>query len=1302
MDRDEQAVQGDRSDGDAFSAEGRRTADSTEGAMGEAPLSQGPDDGVERPAPQPCIRMIIEQLDMHNFKSYAGMRTIGPFHKRFSSIVGPNGSGKSNVIDALLFVFGKRASQIRLKKVSELIHNSEHHRNLDSATVSVHFADIVDDPNSRDDYTIVEGSRLVISRTAFRNNSSKYSVNGQPSTFTDVTKLLMAKGIDLDHNRFLILQGEVEQIAMMKPKGGAPGDSGILEYLEDIIGSHKYVEQIEQATANVELCNQERQSKANRLKMSESERTGLQSARDEAVAYLREEYEMLCMKAKLYLVYTNHAKDNVETVKANMEVLEKKLADEVASHEQMEKDFKECSVRLEAAQAECEAFEAELSECASKFEHLDRRDVQLREAAKHTMSKLKKLKAKLKQEQNAISKCQQDIETFNDELPELSKLVDEKQAELADAEAVRKDLFEQVRSKTGQLREQLEAKQKLLIPLRQEVNHAEQHVAGLESELQFHASKCEDAKAAVADAHASVADTTKQLSEKRDAIKTLAKSIGINSTRERSVLEAIAETDEAIVKLETSLNQMRAEYEQGRAKLEQHRNRGSVLTALMEAKARGHLPGIFGRLGDLGSIDSRYDVAVSTACPALDNIVVDTVETAQRSADLLRKTRAGSTTFIILEKIQHVDEQMSRPFQSPENVPRLFDLVNPIESIFRPAFYFALRDTVVANDLDQATRISSSGSRRFRVVTYSGELVDPSGTMTGGGRASRGAMGSGVAVNGDMPVSAERLEELSSAIARTSVEMKELHQKRRTLRLEHDALQDELRTVRSQKDHAEAARNGLEQLLTDIRSRLADLDHATEQAATESALAEKSLRPQIQSGDKTVNAARKKASSLEAEVAGLEQKILDAGGLQLQEQVKIVQALKDEIESTRRKITHAEVNIDGAHKRIAAAEKSIVTTETNITKTEQELEESAKQLNEIEELAAQVIACREEISATTEKKRGEFQQVEAQHKRISKAFEAARATEVEVKMQIDDCQRLQESNLAKAAHWQKKLDEVMTLIRQSEGAKHFAVPAESQPGEESHTDDMEVEDHAEARQASMTFKLPDAVGSLDKDGLEHRLKDQEEKLSSMKPNMSSIEEYAIADGNYKAHLVELEAATATRDDARAHCDALRNARFDDFMAGFRVITMKLKEMYQMLTLGCRGDAELELVDSLDPFSEGIVFSVRPPKKSWKNISNLSGGEKTLSSLALVFALHYYKPTPLYVMDEIDAALDFKNVSIVANYIKDRTRDAQFIIISLRSNMFELADRLVGIYKTDNCSKSITINPKKFADVGVAV
>jgi len=143
------------------------------------------------------------------------------------------------------------------------------------------------------------------------------------------------------------------------------------------------------------------------------------------------------------------------------------------------------------------------------------------------------------------------------------------------------------------------------------------------------------------------------------------------------------------------------------------------------------------------------------------------------------------------------------------------------------------------------------------------------------------------------------------------------------------------------------------------------------------------------------------------------------------------------------------------------------------------------------------------------------------------------------------------------------------------------------------------------------------------------------------------------------------------------------------MTGLRIISSRLKELYQLITVG--GNAELELVDSLDPFSEGVLFSVMPPKKSWKSISNLSGGEKTLSSLALVFALHTYRPTPIYVMDEIDAALDHRNVAIIAAYIRQRTADAQFIVVSLRSNMFELADRLVGIYKTNNRTGSICMD-----------
>jgi structural maintenance of chromosome 4 len=171
---------------------------------------------------------------------------------------------------------------------------------------------------------------------------------------------------------------------------------------------------------------------------------------------------------------------------------------------------------------------------------------------------------------------------------------------------------------------------------------------------------------------------------------------------------------------------------------------------------------------------------------------------------------------------------------------------------------------------------------------------------------------------------------------------------------------------------------------------------------------------------------------------------------------------------------------------------------------------------------------------------------------------------------------------------------------------------------------------------------------------------------------------------------ELDEITAQRDKLCDTHENLKSQRLEEFMSGFTKIRLKLKEIYRTVTLD--GDAELELVDSLDPFTEGIVLSVRPPKKSWKNVSNLSGGEKTLSSLSLVFALHEFRATPIYVMDEIDAALDFKNVSIIAHYIKEKTKNAQFIIISLRNNMFELCDRLFGIYKVRNCTSATYIAP----------
>lgn len=205
--------------------------------------------------------------------------------QRFHAIIGPNGSGKSNVIDSMLFVFGYRANKIRCKKLSVLIHNSKKHPNVPSCRVAIHFARIID----REDGSceVVPDSEFVIAREAFRNNSSFYTIDDRRVQFKEVALLLKGHSVDLDHNRFLILQGEVESIAMMKPKAQTDNEVGHLEYLEDIIGTTRYKEPLAKIMARVDMLTEERTEKHNRCKMAEREMNDLKQPMEEAVAYLK-------------------------------------------------------------------------------------------------------------------------------------------------------------------------------------------------------------------------------------------------------------------------------------------------------------------------------------------------------------------------------------------------------------------------------------------------------------------------------------------------------------------------------------------------------------------------------------------------------------------------------------------------------------------------------------------------------------------------------------------------------------------------------------------------------------------------------------------------------------------------------------------------------------------------------------------------------------------------------------------------------------------------------------------------------
>ncbi|KAM2064498.1 hypothetical protein ACFX16_027883 [Malus domestica] len=1221
-------------------------------------MADGSDSG---PGASRGPRLFIREMVMRNFKSYAGEQRVGPFHKSFSAVVGPNGSGKSNVIDAMLFVFGKRAKQMRLNKVSELIHNSTNHQNLDSAGVSVHFQEIID----LDDGTFeaVPGSDFVITRVAFRDNSSKYYINDRASNFTEVTKKLKGKGVDLDNNRFLILQGEVEQISLMKPKAQGSHDEGFLEYLEDIIGTNIYVEKIDESFKELESLNEKRSSVVQMVKLAEKERDGLEDVKNEAEAYMLKELSLLKWQEKATKLAHEDTSAKMVDLHGNMSTLEGNLKTEREKIQESNDALKELESVHNKHMKQQEELDNNLRKCKEEFKQFEREDVKYREDLKHVKQKIKKLKDKLEKDSVKINEIEKECEDSTNLIPELEKSIPELQKLLSDEEKVLDGIAENSKVETERYRSELTKVRAQLEPWEKQLIERKGKLEVASTEQKLLNEKHEAGRAAFEDAQKQMADISGSIETKSAGIAKVQSEIekskleGIEARKEEQ--EYIRE-QEALIPSEQAARQKVAEL---KSVLDSERNQGTVLKAILHAKESNRIQGIHGRMGDLGAIDAKYDVAISTACAGLDYIVVETTSAAQACVELLRRENLGVATFMILEKQGDLLPKLKENVNTPEGVPRLFDLIRVQDERMKLAFFAALGNTIVAKDLDQATRIAYGGNREFRrVVTLDGALFEKSGTMSGGGSKPRGGKMStsirATSVSGEAVANAEKelaamvdslntiRQKIADAVRRYQASEKAVAR----LEMELAKSQKEIDSLNSQHCYLEKQIGSLEaasQPKKDELDRLAELKHLI-------SVEEKEIDKLIQ-GSKQL---KEKASELQSNIE-------NAGGERLKAQNLKVNKIQSDIDKNNTEINRRKVQIETGQKTIKKLTKTIEESKTEKERLDKEKENVCSKFKEIEQKAFVVKENYEGIQKLIDEHKDILGQAKSDYNQMKGTVDELRASQVDADFKLQDMKKLYKELELKGKGYKKRLDDLQTsLIKHMEQIQKDLVDPEK-------------------LQATLADEILNNPSDL-KRALE-MVALLEAQLKEMNPNLDSIAEYRRKVSLYNERVEDLNTVTQQRDDIKR--------QLDEFIAGFNAISLKLKEMYQMITLG--GDAELELVDSLDPFSEGVVFSVRPPKKSWKNIANLSGGEKTLSSLALIFALHHYKPTPLYVMDEIDAALDFKNVSIVGHYIKDRTKDAQFVIISLRNNMFELADRLVGIYKTDNCTKSITINPGSF-------
>ncbi|KAL7069281.1 putative structural maintenance of chromosomes protein [Cryptosporidium serpentis] len=1286
-------------------------------------------------------RLMIHKLELENFKSYGGKKIIGPFHKSFTAIVGPNGSGKSNVIDAMLFVFGKRARHMRLNKVSELVHNSKQYSNCDKTRVSVYFQEIVDSYENEKDYTIAPNSELIITREAFRHNEqTKYYINGKFSSYSEVTDLLNKKGTDLEHNRFLILQGEVELIAQMKPKASNLNEDGLLEYLEDVIGTNKFISEIARYTEELEQLNELRQETLNRMKLAEKELINLETPYNAAIEFFSTEREIYIMKLLLLTQNIKQCVNKIDELRKELDTYTNAKEKVATSIKALEDEKGTLEGESEALVKKVKQNQDKIEQKDSEFKRIIMQDEKVRATLKHSRDRLSKQKEQLENEKRTISELDERRKELEKLIVECKKQIpiEEKQLEVEQDKLDK--LQRDFKDKLESIRKRKDNAEKELAPLKSEALSLQQKYDMLQTDIELLNDK-KKRKYEKEKLNKKNQDHSKDRLAKLDEAKL---SVSKDLLKKQETLQAIKrkneELNEELKNLSFEISQKQIELEEARGAYQSTESTDKAIISKMAAKNTKHLisdeimryfskkkkTSIYGRLGDLGSIDNKYQLALNSSTSQLDNIVVDSTEDAQEVVEFIRSANLGRVTCIILDKISlSIRRNMEKNTKTHKGATRLIDLINVNDPKYKVAWYYALRDTLVAENLDHASHIAFNGKQRWKVVTVNGEVIDSSGTLTGGG-INTTTCKQGIKCNfRQNPKAISTFEDIQNL----EKQLSKLLENYRQVKNEYKNKEEEIQNLTNEINEMNIS---LEKIILEYTSLLGyigqsqkDGDHDDEEEESiKYDLELEKLIPMTIELNEQINNVKNITRCKQEVVDQLNEEMKNIGGPRMKKQIEVVEKLSKNVQDLQTVLSGYQVEINMSEKKQKKLQQSIEQINSKCEDLGGNIENLQRELLQLEEIAVRVMKEKSDTEEGLKIYQEDYKVFQNKNDQLDEQIKNLEIEKIDFSNKIYDIQQeINEVELTQIKVFHKKLlklrqdassipeipkgrtdtvnNQISSEICKDETFKYDIDNNEDQDLEyRDHLKDKILREDLNEDEMRCLMKYIDAP-SIKRikskiDFLEAQLQvlyDNRTNGNSNKIPRPSADIFIQYSNQLEVHRQrnrEVEEATTARDECKKQLDALKLHRHMDFMNGFKIISSQLKEIYQMITLG--GDAELEVIDSTDPFVDGILFSVRPPKKSWRPIQNLSGGEKTLSSLALVFALHQYRPSPIYFMDEVDAALDFRNVSIIATFIKENTKNAQFIVVSLRNHMFEVADRLVGIYKTYDITKSVAIDP----------
>jgi chromosome segregation protein len=1164
--------------------------------------------------------MYLKSIEVQGFKSFAN-KIVFDFHNGITGIVGPNGSGKSNVADAVRWVLGEQsAKQLRGSKMEDVIFaGTESRKPVGFAYVSITF-------DNADHALPVDYDEVTVARRVFRSGESEYRLNGHSCRLKDITELFYDTGIGKE-GYSIIGQGQIDKILSGKPEERR-------ELFDEAAGIVKFKRR--KAAAQKKLDNE----RANLVRVNdilselEKQVAPLEKQSEKAREYLRLKEELKNYDVNAFLLETEQLKSSLKDLQEKYEIAETDLNTAKSEYENTKTEYEKAENKLNSITEQIEQAGNRLSEQELARQRLTGDINVYEEQIKTVQANSTHFNQRLNDIQSEIAKKNEQIDGLKKEKQELAGKLNEWKQKQESAEKTHNELLDDITALTAKI----ESRQNAIYEILNEKSNITADNQKFKTMLeQLNIQKASLSSRIIrgkSEEHAQdtvIKKHTEELDAAVAAIEQLTGDIQAGNAEVVSVKEQINDLNVSIDKSQQQYHREKSRLESLVNITERYDGYGNSIRKVMELKDSN--AGILGVIADIIKVEKKYETAIETALGGtIQNIVTDNENTAKNLIGYLKQNKLGRATFLPLSAIQ-VRNTLENEACMKENgvVGAASDLVHVSFEYEKLAKYLLGRILVVDN-IDNALLIAKKYKHSLRIVTLEGEQLNPGGSMTGGAfKNSSNLLGR-----------RREIEELKKSVSQISGQINESKEKVAALRTslaqirqKLDADNKSMRDMQLKKNTAELS---LKQAVTKKREIIDSYSDAAKEAAD--------LEEQMKQINDSLDNVSGSLASLDTQNINSQKEIdelnvaLEEAKRRESEHIISTENIKIEYLSAAQKDSFIDENISRIESEIQELTEEISSIKEKLSHTNTEVAEKQKLIVDVKQQLSDTSAAIEKIQEQIADLKEQREKVNVENKTF---FDRREKLNEQIAALDKECYRLSSQ--------QEKLNEsndalVDYMWNEYELTYSYA--------------------------AQLKDEALDNLSDLKKQI--HSLKNSIRQLGDV--NVNSIEEYKEVSERYTFLKGQHDDLIEAEKSLIQVIDDLDTGMRIQFEEKFKQIKVEFDKVFKELFGGGRGT--IELVEGEDILEAGIVIISQPPGKKLQNMMQLSGGEKALTAISLLFAIQNLKPSPFCLLDEIEAALDDSNVGRYAAYLHKLTKHTQFIVITHRRGTMAAADRLYGI------------------------